>query len=647
MDMVARGAGEPPMGDDFEARRRWLLESFRNLPISHQSKPGMPQAVARLFLAKGQDAEALKYVTEVFERIKTTKDKGQVRNCAPALARALHMFGEHFSGEQLRRIKEAVTSKIIVSTLRGHGTENHAAQYVTSLYLLAQYFPDANWDCGDGKPHTSAELMAEAKARILQRGKGFFRAGNNEQLSTTYATVNVYPFFNLMEFAKDPHVRDAAEALVLYHLTLLALNNFDGHLVPPFNRRNVTQQRFGPPGKRIGRIMPMHHNHAWLLWGQNTVIAEDFTRAAEPALALDYIYAGWRMPEVLNRIACGAETPYEIRGTLPAFGIWGSGKSVETLRYVWRDRAFAIGGVAGQYVDPGQFLLDYDTFGIVWKSPNRFRSLEVMHPYWRSNEGEDYWKGTHSPFQQTGVHRNTAIVLFNIPEQDPWRDRAQQKAWLGLRDKHCDQLLKLAEVRFPATVKDFVQDGDFYFFREGEVYVAIRVLKPRHTLHEMEDEILKKLGGSTDVFRVIKSREAQTGFVFEVGTAEKHKSFAAFQTAVRANPLTVDWSALEVRYRNSDGDQLQFRYDANLAADKDGFIWFAPQLWINGKKRDIANWPTAESPAVVMRNGVLHMAQGGDSFEVDWSGELPRITKKPNVRNVSASPRRRNQETPA
>ena len=628
LGMAAHAAVEPPTGDGFDARRRWLLESFRDVPISRQPKVGMPQAVARLYLANGRDAEALRYVAESYDQLKTAEaKKGQTRNIAPALVRALHRFGEHFSGQQLGQIRDAVTSKVVVNTLRGHGTENHAAQFVTSMFLLAQFFPDAIWESGDGKRYTSAETMAEAKSRIMQRGKGFYRAGNNEQLSTTYATVNVYPFFNLMEFAKDPQVRDAAEALVLYHLAMLALGNFDGHIIPPFNRSNVTQQRFGPPGKRTSRIMPMHHNHAWLFWGQNDVIAEDFTKAAEPALALDYVYAEWRMPEVLNRIATGADAPYEIRGTLPAFGAWGSGKSLETLRYVWRDRDFAIGGVAGQLADPGQFLLDYDTFGIVWKSPNRFRSLQVLHPFWRSNEGEDYWKGTHSPFQQTGVYRNTAIVMFSIPEKDPWRDRAQQKQWLGLRDKHFDQLIQLAAVRFPSTVEDLVEDGDCYFFREGGVFVAIRVLKPKHTRHEMVDELLKKFDGSAEVFYVIKSREAQTGFVFEVGTIEKHQSFAAFQTAVRSNPLSVDWSALEVRYRNSDGDQLRFRYDAKLSEDQNRFIWFAPDLWINGKKRDLTNWPTTDSPLVSLRDGVLKVAQGGGAFMVDWSGEHPRLAK--------------------
>jgi hypothetical protein len=101
---------------------------------------------------------------------------------------------------------------------------------------------------------------------------------------------------------------------------------------------------------------------------------------------------------VLAPLAAHAtEVPCEICGALPAFGYWGSGTNLETLRYVWRDRA-------------------------------------------------------------------------------------QQKSWLGPLDKHRDQLIKLAEARLPKTVKDFVQDGDSYFFREDNIYVAIRVLKPKHAL---------------------------------------------------------------------------------------------------------------------------------------------------------------------
>lgn len=248
-----------------------------------------------------------------------------------------------------------------------------------------------------------------------------------------------------------------------------------------------------------------------------------------------------------------------------------------------------------------------------------------MHPYWYSNQGEDYWHTTHSPFQQAGLYRNTAILMFNIPEKDPWPDRADQKQWLDTRNKHFDKLIQLGQVRFPMTVDELVQDGDFYFFREGNVYVSVRVLKPGHTLQTLEDQWMKDQVGSPDTFYVIKSHEAQTGFVFEVGTADDHGSFKAFQDKIRTNLLKVDWDTLEVSYRNSGGDEMRFCYDTDMSEDKDGYIRLAPVLWINNEKRDIANWPVAESPVLSLRDGVLRADQGGDSFKVDWSGELPQI----------------------
>lgn len=131
------------------------------------------------------------------------------------------------------------------------------------------------------------------------------------------------------------------------------------------SRRNVLQVRFGPPGQLTGRVLPMHHSAAWLYWGQNEVIPEDFTSSVEPHYTLDYALAKWRIPGPLNRIAQGAGAPYEIRGANGRFGgHWGDSKNLETLRYVWRDQDFAIGGPVAQLINPSGFLFNYVMFGI-------------------------------------------------------------------------------------------------------------------------------------------------------------------------------------------------------------------------------------------------------------------------------------------
>ncbi len=654
-----------------EARMQWLFERLTEEDHRYRTDGALqsPQVLVSLYLSDGQDEAALEHIVTAVEAIAAAIDPtparggdvgGQVRTAAPALVRALYKFGDRFSADQIDRIKRAVSGPVFTGRMRGHGTENHAMDFVSAQYLLPQFFPDAIWDTGrpgykaGGQTMTSQQMMDEARDKILRRGRGFYRVGHQELLSTTYDVLSARSSANLWEFARDPVVRDAGEALTLYHVALHALNNFDGHTMPPFNRRNALQIRFGSGAGSSGRL-PHSGYAAWILWGQNKIIppgvAEDqagqFLRStgfhqygfgADPTeLASAFLRtSGLRLPGALSRIARGAEAPYEIHGANGEYGTWGDAENLAVLRYVWRDRNFAIGGPVAENFHPGSrpekrwgdrqrgFYDCYEMFSIVWKSENRLRALEAMHPHWRSNDGEDHWRTTHSPFQQFGVHRNVAITMFNIPDKDPWPDRGRAN-WIALRDKHFNNLIKLGQVRFPTTVDEVVENGDFYFFREGDVYVAIRVLKPGHTLHKQLEDVW-----SNGVFHVIKSREARTGFVFEVGTAEEHGSFGAFQQAVRENPLRVDWNTLEVRYTSTHGDQLRFRYDTDYSEGADGFIKIVPDLWINGRQRevDFDDWPLAESPVMTLKDGILRIDQGGERVEVDWSGELPRIRRR-------------------
>jgi hypothetical protein len=635
---------QPDADDGFEARRQWLFERLRakgDHTYSTQNIEG--GSMASLYLSDGQDEAALEHLVTVLDDMRERDNYGYDRHAGPAIVRVLYMYGDRFSADQIERIKRAVTSKTF-RRVTAHGTENHAMDFVTTGYLLAQYFPGETWNTTQGLM-TSQELMELNRSRIISRGKGFYRVGHAELLSTTYEMLCVRSSINLWEFARDPVVRDAGEAQALYHVGLHALNNFDGHTMPPFNRRNRLQARF--PGHFL---LPHSCYMAWLFWGQNEIVppglsdyeAEQFMRSGgfhQHAIGretLQVASSSWRVPGPLNRIAQGADVPYEIRGANGQFGYWGNATDLGTLRYVWRDREFAIGGPVGDNFHPGRrpestesdqqlgFYDCYEMFSIVWTSENRLRALEAMHPHWRSNSGEDHWQTTHSPFQQTGVHCNVAITMFNIPDKDPWPDSGRAN-WIAQRDQHFDSLIRLGQVRFPTTVDEIVENGDFYFFRECDVYVAIRVLKPGHTLHKQLEDVWSK-----ERFHVVKSREARTGFVFEVGTADEHGSFEAFQQAVKNNPLSVDWNAMEVRYASTRGDELRFRYDTDYSEDEGGRIKIVPDLWINGKQRkvDFNTWPVAESPVMTLKDGILRIEQGGEQVEVDWSGELPRIKRR-------------------
>jgi hypothetical protein len=320
---------QPDSDDGFEARRNWLLEILGKEGQTYRTDRVEPSQ-ARIYVTNGQDKAALEHLVTVLDYWWEKGSEDHDRHAGPAIVRALFMYGDRFSPDQIGRIKRAVTSKAF-HRATAHGTENHAMDFVTFGYLLAQYFPGETWNTTEGLM-TSQELMELNRGRILSRGRGFYRVGHSEQLSTTYDQLCVRSSVNLWEFARDPVVRDAGEALTLYHLGLFALNNFDGHIMPPFNRRNRLQARFGSGTGNNGR-----HTHtgymAWMLWGQNKLIppgvAEDqvgrFLRSTgfhqyaygeDPVeLASAFLQtSGLRLPGALTHIALGAGTPCEIRG---------------------------------------------------------------------------------------------------------------------------------------------------------------------------------------------------------------------------------------------------------------------------------------------------------------------------------------------
>ena len=576
---------EPPdVAPDYAARRQWLLDLYKQpQTVGGNPKGGMVRALAQLQMSNGAHAQSLDYASKVmdFRSSPTEGDSYGEFFAYPLVSRFLYMFGDKLSPEQREHLKAGLLNR--ARDLLSHGTENHAMMRISSAYLLAQYFPGETWHDRAQRTLTSEQLMQESKALLLKRGKNFLAHGNNEMLSSTYAIVNIYPLLSLIDFARDPQVTTAAEALAIYHLAQLAANDFDGHILSPFNRQNAQQHRFGPPqGPRVSRYSPVTAHVAWLYWGQNRLWPEDMIAAAEPAYPVLFALSNWTPPEVINRIAQGAGTPYALRSWLGFFGYWGETKRPqpdgETLRSVWRDRDFAIGSSAGQRLNPAGFFMDYNLFSIVWKSHDRYRYLECSHPYWRSDLGEDDWnKSNTSPFQQMAHHKNAAIVLFNIPDKDPFAGQGEQKHWVLDRDGHYDKLIQIGQCRFPKSVDELVRDGDWCFFREGDVYVGIRCLRPASKLRsDLTDN-------GVDDFHVLKSRFAKTGFIFEIGTRQSRGSFADFQARLKANAVQVDWDQLQATYRTTDGDEIKLRYNPDLTPGPDGLIRLFPQTWINGQ----------------------------------------------------------------
>ncbi|MEX2374557.1 MAG: hypothetical protein WD942_03100, partial [Dehalococcoidia bacterium] len=285
---------------------------------------------------------------------------------------------------------------------------------------------------------------------------------------------------------------------------------------------------------------------------------------------------------------------------------------------VYRDELYAMGSGFFQYY-PDQFYVDYNAFGLIYKSSDKYNYVECYHPYWRSNDGS--WQGLNSPFIQTAQHKSAAIVLFNIPTADPWADRGRSD-WQELRDDHFEDLIQEALVRFSKSIDQRTEADGWIFLREGDVYIAIRPLKD-YTI----DTDYKPAG---EGFNVVRSAFANTGFVFDIATKKKFATFEAFQKAVSQNPPVVDWDELSVRYTNVKGDTLTATWNPpNYDVPEGERVLVRPDITINGDEVPIdTSYPVLKTPSVKVADGVLQLRTPAGQLEVDWQGKVPTISNQ-------------------
>ena len=304
-----------------------------------------------------------------------------------------------------------------------------------------------------------------------------------------------------------------------------------------------------------------------------------------------------------------------------------------SVRYVYRDKLYAMGSGFMQYNLEYQYYWDFTMFRAIYKSRDRANFIECYHPYWRSNDRR--WQGLNSPCEQWAQHKGTAIVLFNIPDADPWPDgkgagggttgATRRTLFRDARSNHFNNLIKEVLLRYPKSIDQQAESDGWIFLREGEVYIAIRPLKD-YTI----DTDYRPAGGD---FNVIRSAFQQTGFVFDIATKEEIGTFEAFQSAVAKNPPVVDWNRLSVTYKSVRGDTLTAAWNQPDYHPPTGRVLVRPDITVNGAVVPIDNdFLTARavmrSPVLEVTGRVLRLHTLGGSLQVDWRGEWPVISNE-------------------
>jgi len=230
------------------------------------------------------------------------------------------------------------------------------------------------------------------------------------------------------------------------------------------------------------------------------------------------------------------------------------------------------------------------TWALTWKAvkPGEVTTLFTLHPYYSARDmgslftsllgsivadvvdskttydKEDKLVGS-SPYEKLMQYKNTLIGLYDISGPD-------------VVYRHYDGF-------FSKDLQERIEDASGWIFAcTPTVYIAVRPLKKNEWIEEKQ------------VWR-LRSHDVKNGFILEVKQPEECKSFADFQTAIRANLVElIDFErTLCVRYRTLDGDVLECDYSGRRL--------------VNGRNDDPTDYPLFDSP-------YLQSAAGSQKMEI-------------------------------
>lgn len=512
------------------------------------------------------------------------------------------------------------------------GTENHIAMRRTAGLLFGEQFLDETFD----HDLTGRQVAAECRKYIRDYGREIYATSQVEYLSPAYWAVNASAWLHVAEFARDDKARLAAQAILDYLFADLAINYSQGVVVPPVQReKGLLLDRY-----QLSYAHSQTQFVGWLFFGGgNTRIdgREFADEKYEPCFPHDlcvdqFAVSDWLPNRVIRNIAAKrAAVPYmlwQARGNWPciegaSLNPYGKTRAASAhayptdpryqLRsvYVARDYALGAGYFKEEMADP--LLRTAVPFGVVWRTKDDRNMLLAAHPFWYTKRkwedsddllGDEDWMGI-SPFCQTVHWENAALLLYDLPERDPYKGAAGKGSPKFLSERG-DRIVQSAFVYFPESVDEKIQTPAGFFLREGDVYVAIRALTPGARW-----EPSRHLG-----YQRLAMPGSLVGCAIEVGDAREFGSFDAFQERVGATVLDTSHLAdqKQVAYRSTRGHQLRVQHRP------DGWL---PEASVDGVRLDFDRWPTTESPYVTCRDRVLDVNDGHEGFTVDWRGEWP------------------------
>jgi hypothetical protein len=442
-------------------------------------------------------------------------------------------------------------------------TENHWLLYYTSLYLMAQMWPDQSgeeWYTGK----SSVENLREAEGWINSWVRLTTTRGQGEYDSPHYMGLYFLSMSYLAEWAKDPAMKKRAAMMLDYLIADYAAESLDGIYVGAHSRvydRPAVEKWLNPSS-----------DFGWVLFGSG------FPMDPPDGYIIFYVLASaYEPPEILKRIATDREQPYTHYERKRTRNRWRFFDELHGPVYktTYMRKEYAVGSDQGGTLQP----IQEHSWDVTWNVPDPrgvHNTFLTVHPYSSLRELQTYFtfppdqsiaevvssKKSYdspdkfvggSPYEQIFQDQDSVIVLYDIAP--------------GTRFPHINGFFSkdLVEVREDAS--------GWIFVRGGDALIACRPLQP-YTWKPID-------GGGRRLF----SPYLKNGIVVQVAARSEFPDMDAFRRAILALPLEFELAPVPaVRFRSLRGKMLTFTYGET------------PR--VGGAPLDYAHWPLFGGPFV-------------------------------------------------
>lgn len=504
----------------------------------------------------------------------------------PAVAVAC-LGNDKLSTEARASIRTAWSKQL---QMRGD-TENHWAMYYTSLYLMSELYPNeagSTWYSGK----SSEENLAESKAYLIHWMNLATTLGQGEFNPTHYIGEYMIPMLFLTAWAKDPEMRIRGHMMIDWIMADHAASTLNGVLRGANARTDdvsVTE-----------RWNALASFFSWLMFG-NTPPPANYGGWGVYFAAVAKSYT---LPEVIYRIAVDRDRDYIQRDLKRSRRRWRFSDvdyaPVYKTNYMRRD--YAVGSYQGGITDP----IQAHVWDVTWAVPDPRgvnNTMFSMHPISSSQDMQMYFaempdwmtRGVtrenkpsyDSPDKLLGSSRfervfqdlDTVIALYDIPP--------------GTRFGHINGF-------FSKDLKNVTEDSSGWIFAQGgNTYLAYRPLAPYEWGTTWSWAKDKDKGD-----RRLVSSHLKNGTIVQAASADEFKSFADFEAAIRALPLSFKLEPTpSVTFKSLRGHVLRFTYGQDPSVD--------------GRRVDYSKWKLFEGPYLNAEKGSRRLAI--------THGELERI----------------------